>query len=114
MYIFLPNYGVSINTFVENLSSSNWNQWTNQFDFQKVYFSLPRFKLEYRIELQDILPFLGMGIAFRGEADFSGICPGPLSINEVKHKTFVEVNEEGTEAAAATAVLLVRGYRCSN
>ena len=68
---------------------------------------LPRFKLEYEVRLNDTLETLGMGIAFGGGADFSGMGPS-LFISEVRHKTFVEVNEEGTEAAAVTAVVGVK------
>ena len=67
---------------------------------------LPRFKLEYGVNLNDTLKALGMEIAFIGGADFSGMAPN-LLISEVKHKTFVEVNEEGTEAAAATGVTIL-------
>ncbi|MDO6392472.1 serpin family protein [Pontibacter sp. BT731] len=66
---------------------------------------MPKFKLEYSKELNDMLKQLGMGIAFTGQANFSRMVEGHgnLAISEVKHKTFVEVNEEGTEAAAATS-----------
>lgn len=110
MYIFLPNDGVSINEFVENLSSSNWDKWRSQFELQQGYFGLPRFKFEYSLELNDILKSLGMGIAFdERNADFSGMCPisTNICIDKVKHKTFIEVNEEGTEASAATSVEIV-------
>lgn len=66
---------------------------------------IPRFKLEYEIQLKRSLAALGMGEAFdRQKANFSNLSREPLSIDEVKHKTFVEVNEEGTEAAAVTSV----------
>ena len=68
---------------------------------------LPRFKLEYEATLNNTLEALGMGIAFGSGADFSGMGPN-LFISEVRHKTFVEVNEEGTEAAAVTAVVGVK------
>ena len=67
---------------------------------------LPRFKLDYEETLNDSLKAVGMGVAFNPrEADFSGIRPErDLYISEVKHKAVVDVNEEGTEAAAATSV----------
>jgi len=70
---------------------------------------IPRFKLEYDRELKDDLTALGMGIAFDpNNADFTNMYQVGYGINvfisKVKHKTFVEVNEEGTEAAAVTSV----------
>jgi serine protease inhibitor len=68
--------------------------------------SLPRFRMEYESKLNDVLTALGMGIAFEEDkADFGGMAPDTW-INRVQHKTFLEVNEEGTEAAAATAVVM--------
>ena len=113
MYIFLPNQGVSLKTFYEKLNAENWQQWMNQFNnFDnsggEVLISLPRFKLEYAIDLKDALKALGMEIAFTKEANFSGMTSSSVSIDKIKHKTFVEVNEEGTEAAAVTEVGGVR------
>ena len=66
---------------------------------------LPRFRLEYEQVLNETLKALGMDRAFNpAGADFSGISPVPLFIDEVKQKTFLEVNEKGTEAAAVTSV----------
>lgn len=108
MYIFLPNQGVSLKTFYEKLNAENWQQWMNQFNnFDNsggVLISLPRFKLEYAIDLKDTLKALGMEIAFTKEANFSGMTPSSVWIDKIKHKTFVEVNEEGTEAAAVTNI----------
>lgn len=72
---------------------------------------LPRFKLTARYELAKVLETLGMKTAFGAEADFSGIAgkKEPLQISKVIHKAFVDVNEEGTEAAAATAVVMRAG-----
>ena len=106
MYVFLPNRDSDLNGFIEQLNAENWSEWMSQFqeraddDSEMI---LPRFKLEYEVKLNDTLKALGMGIAFGGDADFSGMGP-QLFISEVRHKTIIEVNEEGTEAAAVTAV----------
>ena len=66
---------------------------------------MPRFELEYGAKLNDMLIAMGMGLAFGGEADFSRMCYYcGIFLSEVRHKTYVKVNEEGTEAAAVTAV----------
>jgi serpin B len=110
MYIFLPNQGVSLKTFYESLNAENWQKWLNQFNPYEagISMSLPRFKFEYAIELKDTLKALGMEMAFAKGADFSAMSASSLWIDKVKHKTFVEVNEEGTEAAAVTEEGAVR------
>ena len=107
MYIFLPNRNVNLNKFLRDLNAENWEGWITQLQDRRQTMMLPRFKMEYEVRLNDTLEALGMGIAFGGGADFSGMGPS-LFISEVRHKTFVEVNEEGTEAAAVTAVVGVK------
>ena len=107
MYVFLPSRDSNLNKFLQNLNAENWKGWIAQLQDRRHELMLPRFKLEYEVRLNDTLEALGMGIAFGGGADFSGMGPS-LFISEVRHKTFVEVNEEGTEAAAVTAVVGVK------
>lgn len=115
MCIFLPNQGISLKTFYERLNVENWKKWMNQLNnyqgdhSEGILIGLPRLKLEYSIELKDTLKALGMEEAFGGSADFSAMTPSRLWIDKVKHKSFVEVNEEGTEAAAVTQVGGTRG-----
>ena len=76
---------------------------------ESVDIKLPKFKYEYEIMLNDVLTEMGMGIAFTGQADFTGINRlGDMLIDYVKHKSFIEVNEEGTEAAAVTVDAIER------
>lgn len=108
MVIILPNLNVNIDDVILAMDQATWNEWLNQFEKQAGNIFMPRFKLEYKIKLNDILIALGMRIAFSpDEADFTRMYqPGGLYIDEVNHKTFVEVNEEGTEAAAVTSVVI--------
>jgi serpin B len=103
MYLFLPDIHSAVETILGSLSGNNWQRLSKSgFSSQHVNLVMPKFKVEYSVELRDPLAALGMKAAFSGQsADFSGIAPG-IFISAVRHKTFVEVNEEGTEAAAVT------------
>ncbi|MEH2061479.1 MAG: serpin family protein [Nostoc sp.] len=105
-YIFLPKQNSNLKAFYQNLNVENWERWMTQFSKQKGFIRLPRFKTDYEVTLNDALKSLGMEEAFSNKANFSGMGKN-FAISEVKHKTFVEVNEEGTEAAAATSVGIV-------
>jgi serine protease inhibitor len=108
MYVLLPDEGKTAKDLVSQLQQDNWSAWIKQFKKTgNVDIRLPRYKFAYEIKLNDVLTGMGMGIAFTGGADFRGINRGGgLNIDYVKHKTFVEVNEEGTEAAAVTIVAI--------
>jgi serpin B len=105
LYVFLPRKNTSLDAFQQQLAIENWQQWMSQFKIRNGSIQLPRFKLEYDIQLNTALKALGMEEAFDdSRANFSNMTSASVKIDEVKHKTFVEVNEEGTEAAAATSV----------
>ena len=110
MYVFLPESGKTVGNIVNKLDKDNWETWLQSFAVtESVDIKLPRFSYKYEIKLNDVLTEMGMGLAFTGAADFSGINRnGRLRIDYVKHKTFVEVNEKGTEAAAVTIVAIER------
>ncbi len=106
MTILLPSPGSDLASLVSSLDAGRWGGIVGGLATTQVSVTMPKFKLEYELELNDALKALGMEVAFTPGADFSNIAPG-IWIDKVKHKTFVEVNEEGTEAAAATSVVMV-------
>ncbi len=114
MSVILPRDPADLEAIIEDLDQATWNDWTTRFAPQDVSLRLPRFKLEYEKTLNDILIAMGMGVAFDGgRADFTRIRrSGGLWIDYVKHKAFVEVDEEGTEAAAVTVVAIVECAGC--
>lgn len=106
MYVFLPQKGMALSEFQKNLTAANWDSWMNEFRESEGDVLLPRFKIEYEVTLNDALKALGMEVAFDAvRANFSSMTEDgqKVYISKVKHKTFVEVNEEGTEAAAVTS-----------
>lgn len=109
MTIFLPKEGTDIDDFINTLSLEKFIEWYGSLHFKEITIKLPRFELEYEIELKDVLTALGMGIAF-GPADFSNMVDGGgMQISKVKHKTYIKTDEEGSEAAAVTSVEMTKG-----
>lgn len=105
MTIFLPKPQFDMGTLIDRLNQENLNSWIGKLSKRSGTLYLPKFKIEYGLSLKKALSALGMGIAFTDKADFTKINrDGGLFISEVKHKTFIEVDEEGTEAAAVTSV----------
>jgi serpin B len=111
MYVFLPDKSTTLDQFERKLAVQDWETWLKNFRVAPGELMLPRFKVEYEVDLNDVLKALGMAEAFDPlRANFSGIAqPGQerIYISKVKHKTFGEVNEEGTVAAAVTSVTAV-------
>ncbi len=109
MYVLVPNMTHRVDEIISSLDNDSWKSYLPMFqETKEVKIQLPKWKSEYETSLVPVLQNMGMGVAFTSAADFSGILPGaPLFISDVKHKTFIEVNEEGTEAAAVTSVEIV-------
>jgi serine protease inhibitor len=109
MVILLPQEGNNSQNIIDELSVENWKNWTDDFAIKNnVVVTMPRFKFSYEFQLNDVLKKMGMQKAFSEiEADFSGITNDEdLYISSVLHKSFIDVNENGTEAAAVTAVTM--------
>jgi serpin B len=109
MAVVLPAAADGLPALEEKLTADKLAGWIGRLTPQLGDVMLPRFKMTAEFELKEPLEKLGMKQAFTSGADFSGILPSePLWISKVIHKAFVDVNEEGTEAAAATAVIATR------
>jgi serpin B len=107
MVVLMPAQGRTLDGLVASLTPERWARWMDAFTPGRLMLTLPKFRFDYARRLNDALTGLGMGIAFvPRRADFSGISRerDDLYISRVEHKTFVDVHELGTEAAAATAV----------
>lgn len=110
MTIFLPKHGKSLDSLINELDPSKLKEWVANFHECKGNLALPKMKIENKMFLNEVLKILGMEIAFSGAANFENINKqGGLYISRVLHNTFLEVDEEGTEAAAATVVEVLRG-----
>ena len=104
MYCILPKEGLELNNFIESMSKDKWIEIREGITkMDDVLVQIPRFKVEYEKELIESLSQLGMGEAFSDSADFTGISEN-VAISGVFHKAIIEVNEEGSEAAAVTVV----------
>lgn len=105
MVIVLPAATTTLNDYIASMTDEKWLALSEAMQERELPIKIPKFKFSYEKELKTPLTNMGMGLAFSGQADFTRInSAGGLLISEVKHKTFIDVNEEGTEAAAVTSV----------
>jgi len=110
MVVLLPEPGVSPSDLVGAMDANSWDSWFEYTYPTPILIQLPKFKYGFKSLLNQPLINLGLGIAFGGSADFSNIKPeSGLFISRVIHQTFIDVKEEGTEAAAATVVEMKDG-----
>ena len=107
MVILLPKEFDALDEFEKTLTPENLTQWLAKIHKREVVVFVPKFKMTSQFSLASVLKSMGMKDAFSSDADFSGINgKRDLFISAVIHKAYVEVNEEGTEAAAATGVVM--------
>ena len=105
--IILPSKKLNINEFIEILDKDNEYYYSiiNNLKNTKVNLRLPKFELTYSKKLKEVLKTIGVNLPFEKDADFSKIRnQNDIYINEIIHKTYLKVNEQGTEASAVTAV----------
>ena len=106
MLVFLPASGKTTNDVISLLNPGNMTDWLSKMTELNRKLYLPKFEFKFDQSLVDVLKALGMTDAFNSNANFSGIADGGnLDISEVMHKTYIKVDERGTEAAAVTAVI---------
>ncbi|MHA4812218.1 serpin family protein [Flavitalea flava] len=105
MSILLPNSGLTATDILSGLNAASFQYWQNGSTSYTMDLYLPKFKYSYSIgDMKPALSLMGMSIAFGDHADFSGMYNSPVMITQAIHKTFIETNEEGTVAAAATVI----------
>jgi serine protease inhibitor len=108
MLVLLPQSGKNVNDIVSLLSADNLNDWQDHFSKENKMVYLPKFEFRFEKSLNENLEALGMVDAFSAaKANLTGISDGgSLAISEVKHKSYIKVDEQGTEAAAVTIVVV--------
>ena len=109
MIVMLPADEKNSQDIIDELNAENWTSWINEFDEKDhVVVTMPRFKFAFESEIKDVLKKMGMQQAFDPIfSDFNGISDDKdLHISSVLHKSYIDVNENGTEAAAVTAVII--------
>jgi serpin B len=105
--VLLPTTLTGLPDLEKSLTLTNLTGWLGKLTTREVQVSLPKFRAESQFSLRKALSTMGMPTAFTGKADFSGIDPKRgIAISEVVHKAFVDVSEQGTEAAAATGITM--------
>jgi serpin B len=110
MTLIIPVQNKQIPDIEQEVTDENLTTWLKEANASSLDLYMPKFTLDYELQLKETLIAMGMGEAFSDQADLSRMVEGVskgIAIGDVKHKTFIEVNEEGTEAAAVTSVDIV-------
>ncbi len=108
MVILMPARWTTLADLAAKLDSALWHDWLTKLYPRRMNLVLPRFRVEDEWDLKNPLSALGMASAFADAEGFKRMLDGPAMIGKALHKTFMEVNEEGTEAAGATVVVMTR------
>jgi serine protease inhibitor len=105
----MPSPSLALDDLIAEVSQSNWQNWQSQLtEDHGLHLYFPKFEVEAKMELSAVLASLGMPEVFTSKANLKAIHPtARLEVNEINHKTFLKIDEEGAEAAAATSVGIV-------
>lgn len=106
MCFLLPREGIPLGDLLGVLSAKTWGTWRSALESRRGLVRIPRFTVRYGGELKDVLSALGMGILFSPSASFCRLANSQVFVSSVRHGTCIEVDEEGTEASGATAVVV--------
>ena len=105
MYVVLPPKGLSLDKMISYVNENLYEQAMSMMTAQKVRLTLPKLKIETEMVLNKTLQHMGVKTAFTSAANFKGIAEmGPLVLDQVKQKCYIDVSEKGTEAAAVTSI----------
>lgn len=109
MCLLLPRQGVSLRDLLNALSAATWEKWRSALVNRRGCVRIPRFAMEYKGELKEALSALGVGIIFSPSASFCRLVDGWVSVSSIQHGAYIEVDERGTEASGATALVVSKG-----
>ncbi len=110
MTVLLPDQSITADDLIAKMDDKTMSEWFANFEETSIILHLPRFKFSSDFGLNNMLKKMGMEIAFTGKADFSNMVDDRIWIDSVIHKTFIQVDEQGAEAAAATAVIMKKSF----
>lgn len=109
MLVLLPKGNIDLPNFENNLNNDYFSRIIKNSNFNLIELSIPKYKIESEVSLGNTLKRMGCSDMFTDSADFSNTSDSKLKVDVIIHKTFIEIDEEKTEAAAVTAVIRVRG-----
>ena len=104
MTILLPDASVDADNFIKYISEENFNELLSSMIEQEVVVRIPKFKVENTLRLNSVLQDMGVNKVFTRSAELGGMTDADVMVSDVNQKTFVEINEQGAEAAAVTTI----------
>lgn len=108
MYILLPDSGLKLDEMIHSLDYRAWHSYKKKLNKRRnINFGMPRFHCEHSVNMKDMLAGMGLGELFeQSSANLKGITRNNVSISEMMHKAAIDVDEQGTQASAATSMAI--------